>query len=127
MLVYLAHPVRGEKRTDIDINLLMAKHWLRWAIDNHPTRTFIAPWIPECEVFNESDDSQRERALKRCLSVIGRCDEVWLCGPTISAGMYQEANHAHSLDIPVLDLTVAGCSTPPQDGQPFARIRWRAA
>ncbi len=126
-LVYLAHPVRGNTPTETEVNIHRAKHWLGWCIRNHPNHLIIAPWLPELDIFDESDDRQRETALQRCLEVVERCDELWLTGPRVTSGMAMEAARAKDRGIRIMDFTLAGCVMPPADGAPFARMPWRAA
>ena len=111
-VIYLAHPVRG----DVQNNLAKAKRWVKWATESHPDVAVVASWITECEVFNDAEPDQREKALQRDCAVLAKCDEVWLVGGVVSAGMRREKNHATRKGVYVRDLTSLG-SEPPGDGK----------
>lgn len=107
-LIYIAHPVSG----DVAANLANAKQWLRWAHIEHPCCAPIAPWIPACEVFDDSDAQAREHGLLCDMAIIERCDELWLCGGIVSAGMRIEQEHAMRHRVIVRNLTGLGVKPP---------------
>jgi len=100
-VVYMAHPLSG----DVEGNIRRAKQMLRDLEEKHPDVAIVATWITECEVWDDSNPEHREAGLRRDLAVIAKCDELWLTGPEISAGMMREAAKATELGIPVTDLT----------------------
>ncbi|WP_243007242.1 DUF4406 domain-containing protein [Anaerotruncus sp. AF02-27] len=38
------------------------------------------------------------------LELLSRCDELWVCGPEISAGMQREIQFAKGLGIPIRQM-----------------------
>jgi hypothetical protein len=100
-VIYMAHPVNG----DVEGNLKRAKIWLKHLTEGNPWVAFIAQWIVECEIWDDSNAADREIGLKRCLAAVERCDELWLVGTSMSNGMALEAAHAVECGIKVVDLT----------------------
>lgn len=85
-LIYMAHPVAG----DVAANIASAKKWLRRLQDMYPAHDFIAPWITDVEIYDDSKPIYREAGLQRCERVIARCDALVLVGDRISEGMKRE-------------------------------------
>lgn len=96
-VIFMAHPVKG----DVEGNLKRAKRMVRQLELLYSDVAIVANWITECEVFGDADPVQRSAGIARNCAVIERCDEVWLTGPTVSAGMQAEARHATRYKIPV--------------------------
>ena len=100
-LIYLAHPVAG----DVRANLSRAKY-----IYAHLTKTFspaiaiVAPWITECELWDDADPRERQEGLLRCVAVARRCDELWLTGGRVTASMRLEAEAAEKEGVKVKDF-----------------------
>lgn len=113
-LAYLCHPVSGKDMIETDANLHRAKLWLRWATLAHPSVAVIAPYIPMCEVMDDSDQAMRERGIATDLAVIDRCDEIWLCGGRVSRGMKLELAHAQDRGLFIRDFTDLG-EVPPKE------------
>jgi hypothetical protein len=107
-VVYLAHPVSG----DVPGNLARAKRWVRWIESTYPDVAVVAPWIVACEIWDDADPAQREAGMMRDLAVIGRCDELWLVGGRLSAGMEIEMKHAFSRSIPCWTMFSLGEEPP---------------
>lgn len=101
-LIYMAHPLGG----DVGNNLVLANELL-WDMraTYEFTHNIIAPWMSEANQFDDSDPEQRERGLAKCIDIIACCDELWLCGPRVSAGMQLERDFADAHGVTVLDLT----------------------
>lgn len=100
-VIYLAHPVRG----DVEGNIKAAKQIMR-AWGNTPDMVLIAPWLTDCELFDDSDPTDRANGLERCKLVLERCDALWLTGRKVSEGMRIERDHAVKNGIPVMDFTL---------------------
>ena len=95
-LVYLAHPLSG----DWDANIADARLWVRAAIDAGFAP--VAPYLMTEGILHEPED--REIGLELDCAIIARCDELWFCGPVVSAGMSHEAEAARTAGIPVLHI-----------------------
>lgn len=99
--VYLAHPYGG-----LEENLTDAKQCYLWASNTYwGTHTFHAMWIINCEVYNDADEEERLMGMSRNFENIKRCDELWLFGPRVSTGMYEEAVFACVNNKTVFDIT----------------------
>lgn len=108
-LIYLAHPVGG----DVAGNLRRARLWWQW-IEAHRTNVaVVAPWVTSCEWQDDANPSEREAGLRRCEAVVARCDELWLVGGRISAGMERERQAALRAGVKVIDLIHLGADAPP--------------
>lgn len=78
-LVYIASPYAG----DVERNTAFAKEACRYAMEQGA--------VP----------AEREAGLRMGLRVLEACDELWLCGDRMSAGMQAELEAAERLGIPV--------------------------
>jgi hypothetical protein len=96
-LVYLAHPVRG----DIETNLKAASAWVRWAT-RLPGIVPIAPYFQSVVAFSDTDESERQEGFNHGLKVLQYCQELWVCGQTISEGVQLEIDYAWRWQIPVV-------------------------
>ena len=62
----------------------------------------VAPYLMTEGILHEPED--REIGLELDCAIIARCDELWFCGPVVSAGMSHEAEAARTAGIPVLHI-----------------------
>ena len=99
-VIYLAHPVSG----DVENNLISAKRWIKYLEETETGIAIVASWITECEIWDDSDPQHREAGLLRDLAVLARCDELWLVGDQVSAGMQREWNHATTHGLKVVNM-----------------------
>ena len=103
-LIYLAHPVSPYGDRTLEMNLQQAEAWLRWAILTKDVYA-IAPYIGMCYALDEDDPQHRLKGLEIDMEVLGRCDELWLCGEKITEGMKVERSYAGSCGIDSRDFT----------------------
>lgn len=62
----------------------------------------VLPIAPQVYLAAFVDDAtQRELAMGLCLDLLAGCDELLLCGPTLSAGMIDEVRFALARGIPI--------------------------
>lgn len=101
IVAYLAHPVGG----DVEKNLEAAKAMYRHYTVIFPWVALVAPWITECELWDDADPEQRRAGLERCKAVVAKCDELWLCGPRVSEGMAIECEAAMAAGVVMIDRT----------------------
>lgn len=85
-VVYICSKFRG----DIGANTEMARRYCRYAIRQGAVP--IAPHLMLPQFMDE--ESERELALEADLLILSRCDEIWICGEEMSAGMAAEAAFA---------------------------------
>lgn len=81
-LVYICSPFSG----DVENNVIKAQKYSRYALDegNIP----IAPHLLFPQFM--SDESERRLAMHFNYVLLGKCEEVWVFGDNISAGMADE-------------------------------------
>jgi hypothetical protein len=99
--VYLAAPVRPIEGETREGNLALAREYYLALCLTYPDHVFLAPWILNCEVFEETPENIA-KGMERNLAVIYfLTDCVWLVGPRVSDGMRAEAEYAekHSLRV----------------------------
>lgn len=80
-------------------NLDFAEAACRYAIGQGCTPVAVHLIYPQ--LLDDSIPEEREVGLNMGLRVLAACDELWLCGERISAGMQAELEEAKRLGIPV--------------------------
>lgn len=94
-LVYICSPLHG----DVPENIRKANQYCEAA-----ARLNVVPLAPHTiftRYLNDDILEQRERGLKMGLSLLRKCDELWVCGTIISAGMRNEIKFARENSIPI--------------------------
>lgn len=87
-LVYICSPYSG----DIETNIKKARTFCRFAIEkNHIP---LAPHLLFPQFMDDDDPKQRELAMFMNMVLLGKCNELWVFGSTISKGMAQEIEKA---------------------------------
>lgn len=94
-LVYIASPYAG----DVERNTAFAKEACRYAMGQGAVP--IAPHLLYPQMLDDTVPAEREAGLLMGLRVLEACDELWLCGDRMSAGMQAELEAAERLGIPV--------------------------
>ena len=85
-VVHICSKYRG----DIEANTKKAKQYCRYALDQGCVP--IAPHLMLPQFMDE--ESERELAMEADLQILSRCDEIWICGDEMSAGMAAEVAFA---------------------------------
>ena len=94
-LIYVASPYSG----DVKQNIEYAKRACRNVLDcGH---AFFAPHLLYPALLDDCDSEQRKQGTDMGLTVLARCDELWVYGSRVSEGMASEICEAHRLEIPV--------------------------
>jgi len=62
----------------------------------------FAPHLLYPQILNDADEAQRRCGLEMGLRFLESCDEVWVFGSLVSAGMSMEIAHAQALGIPTI-------------------------
>lgn len=94
-LVYISAPLRG----DVEKNIAYAKEKAR--------EVFKEGHIPICPhlifppIADPYNPEENKRAMKMCLKLLERCNELRVYGPEWTDGMWQEIRHAEQLKIPI--------------------------
>ena len=95
LLVYIASPLSG----DVERNLEFARKACRYAIEQDATP--FAPHLLYTQMLDDSSPADRQLGIDMGNQMLALCDELWLCGDRISAGMADEKALAEQLGIPV--------------------------
>ena len=94
-LVYIASPYAG----DVERNVAFAKEACRYAAAQGYTPVAVHLLYPQ--FLDDGVPQEREAGLKMGRRVLAACDEFWLCGEKLSAGMRAEKAEAEKLGIPI--------------------------
>ena len=119
-LIYVASPYAG----DIKDNIQFAKRACRFVVDEG--HAFFAPHLLYPQILDEQVPADRQLGLDMGKSVLENCDELWVFGDVISAGMQGEINEAHQLDMPIRYLSqqeMAERERPFAERHPFCSMR----
>ena len=87
-LVYIASPFAG----DTERNTERAQGYCRFAVSKGCIP--LAPHLHYPQFMDDDDREQRELGLFFALVLLDKCDELWVFGSTISAGMAAEIRRA---------------------------------
>ena len=98
-LVYICSPFAG----DVENNANMARVYSRFAVRNACIP--LAPHLLFPQFMDDSVPAQRSIALFMGMVLLGKCDQIWVFGRTISAGMAAEIEKAEKKNIPVRYFT----------------------
>ena len=115
-LVYICSPLRG----DMEKNMEKAHQYCAYAAECGMIP--LAPHTIFTKYLDDQRPEQREHGLTMGLELLKRCDEIWVCGPTVSQGMRGEINLADEEKIPTLyvsDSFVRSGYKIRQDDEPF--------
>ena len=83
-LVYICSPLSG----DVDGNMEKARQYCRFALEQGQIP--LAPHLMFPQFMNDDDPAERELAIFMDVILLGKCDELWVFGDTITAGMSVE-------------------------------------
>ena len=87
-LVYIASPYAGETED----NISRAKGYCRFAVSKGVIP--LAPHLLYPQFMDDGDEDQRILGLQFAIALLCRCDELWVFGEKISAGMAKEIEKA---------------------------------
>lgn len=88
-LVYICSPFSG----DIEVNTENAKRYCRFAVDSNAIP--LAPHLHYPSFMREDDPDERKLGLFFGIVLLGKCDQLWVFGDTVSAGMKAEMDKAN--------------------------------
>ena len=98
-LVYICSPYAG----NVEQNVNMARVYSRFAVKN--TCIPLAPHLLSPQFMDDGSPAERELALFMGLVLLTKCEQVWVFGGVISAGMAAEIAKAEKKKIPVRYFT----------------------
>lgn len=87
-LVYICSPYAG----NIKRNCRNARKYCRFAMEHNVIP--IAPHLLFSQFMDDDNPTEREIALSMNMAVLRKCNELWVFGKRISAGMEVEINRA---------------------------------
>lgn len=90
--VYICAPLGG----NISANLQKAERYAKYALI-----CGTAPVVPHFYALCLDDTNPKERQIEMAagLSLLWFCDELWVCGDTVTEGMKSEINFCKNLNI----------------------------
>ena len=118
-LVYIASPYAG----DVQENILAAQNACRYAMAQGAVPIAVHLMYPQ--FLDDGSPEDREAGLQMGIRVLKACDELWLCGGRVSAGMQRELDAAVQIGIPIRRINsqeLDGCLTT-EPGQGFPGMR----
>lgn len=87
-LVYICSPLAG----NIDGNMEKARHYCKFAVRNGAIP--LAPHLLFPQFMDDTDSDERVLAMFMNMVLLGKCDQLWVFGKTISEGMAAEIGKA---------------------------------
>ncbi len=99
-LVFICSPFAG----DIQLNTCRAKRYARFAVNQRAVP--VIPHLMYPRFLDEDDVEQRQLGIEMVLRLLENCQEIWVFGSRISAGMKLEieAAKANNLTIRYFDI-----------------------
>lgn len=94
-LTYIASPFAG----DTVLNIERARRYCIFATSQG--RIPVAPHLLYPQFLDDGDRKQRELGLFFALVLLGKCDELWIFGSTVSCGMASEIVKAKRRGMPI--------------------------
>lgn len=94
-LVYIASPFAG----DTERNTEKARGYCRFTMGKGCIP--LAPHLHFPQFMDEGDSEQHELRLRFALILLGKCDELWVFGDTVSEGMAREISKAKRRGMPI--------------------------
>ena len=95
-LVYICSPFSG----DVDGNTQRARLYSRLAVERGCIP--LAPHLLLPQFISEA--TERETAIRMGLRLLESCQEMWICGGTVSAGMRNEIAQAKTLGMTIRNI-----------------------
>lgn len=98
-VVYIAHPIRGNKSGNIEKIIKIVRSINLFLPDIVPLTNYIA----DCLALNDDVKEERDKGLSNDEAILqsGIVDELWVFGDEISEGMRIEMETAKAVGIPI--------------------------
>ena len=87
-LVYICSPLAG----NIDGNMEKARHYCKFAVRSGTIP--LAPHLLFPQFMDDTDSDERALAMFMNMVLLGKCDQLWVFGKTVSEGMAAEIGKA---------------------------------
>lgn len=98
-LVYICSPFAG----DVENNINMARIYSRFAV--RQACIPLAPHLLFPQFMDDSIPAERNISLFMGMVLLRKCDEIWVFGRTVSAGMAVEIEKAEKKNMPIRYFT----------------------
>ena len=98
-LVYICSPFAG----DMERNTEKARHYCRFAVRS--ACILLAPHLLFPQFMDDAVAAERSLAMFMNMVLLGRCEQIWVFGSRISAGMAAEIEKAEKRNMPVRYFT----------------------
>jgi len=98
-LIFVCSPFHGATDEETQANLDLAALACLTVIDKGHVP--FAPHLFYPSFLDDSHPRARRRGIECGLEILRRCDELWIFGDTVSAGMQQEISFAYAHEITV--------------------------
>ena len=99
-MIYICSPYAG----NTEENTAFARQACGYAIRQGAVP--LAPHLLYPQILNDSVPEEREIGIRLGLDILERCEELWICGDRMSAGMKRETAYAKARGIPVRRIPV---------------------
>ena len=94
-MIYICSPYAG----NTEENTAFARQACGYAISQGVVP--LAPHLLYPQILNDSIPEERETGIRLAMEILERCEELWMCGDRMSAGMKREAAYAKAKGIPI--------------------------
>lgn len=98
--VYICSPLGDESRENIYYNMLSARFYMYWLMAKSE-KNAVAPHAYLPVLLDDTAEQEREVALSFGQTLLHSCDEVYVCGRTVSAGMEKEIRVVAKRGLPI--------------------------
>ena len=99
-MIYICSPYAG----NTEENIAFARQACGYAIRQGAVP--LAPHLLYPQILNDSVPEERETGIRLGLEILERCEELWVCGDRILAGMKRGAAYAKARGNPVRQIPV---------------------
>lgn len=103
LMVYLAHPCAGSPAENVAKMKKLVAHFQAL----YPEIIFIVPHLMFPQ-YSDRDAGARATVLDKCCQLVTMCDQLWICGKTITEGMKCEIEVATQHNLFIQHMSDAG-------------------
>ncbi len=102
-IAYIAHPIGG----DVKGNMALVEERCGRIFKDRPEVIPVAPYLMALKFLDDGNPADRLRGVSMNREFFSRrlIDELWLFGPKISSGMWEEVLWARKYGIPVIPMS----------------------
>lgn len=99
MIIFVCSPLRASQDRTLEDNLKAAHGYCQAILNlgHFP----LAPHVILTHYLDDTDPKQRRLGQDLAKQLLEVCDELWVCGPHVSSGMFEEIQLALSLGVPI--------------------------